>query len=111
MQERELLKSWATDVIQKAELYSEASIGMVHAELREQLREVYKSTPEIPDEVASRIAADRVVTKFASGTKTHTDAIAAYINNKGTDGPFEAAKTFATEVRSERMSLNGVEIG
>jgi len=111
MQEREILKSWATDVIQKAELYSEASIGMVQAEIRQQLREVYKSTPEIPDEMAARIASDRVVTKFASGSKTHLDAIACYINNKGTDGPFEAAKTFAAEVRSERISTNGIEIG
>ena len=95
----------------KAEMYSEASIGMIHAELREALREMYKATPELPIDVAARIAADRVITKFAAGTKLHTEALASYIANSGQEGPFQAAMDFAPAVKEELLPVNGNDLG
>ena len=110
MRERENLRSWASDVIQKAELYGQAAIGVLHAELRETLRGMYKADPNLHADSAARIAADRVITKFASGTKMHTEALASYLKSRGHDGVFAAASQFAEDVKSAMNSANGAAL-
>ena len=110
MKERENLREWATDVIQKAEFYGEAAIGVLHAELRETLRVLYKSSPNMPEVDAARIAADLVITKFAGGTRMHTETLASYLKSRGSNGVFEASAKFASDVKSEVYSTNGMPL-
>ena len=116
MQEREQLKQWASSVLSKAELYGEASIGVLHAEIRQGLRGMYKANPEIGDEQAARIVADTVITKFAGGAKIQAESLASYLKSYGKDGPYKAALAFARDVRSEFAGVaggdeNGMDLG
>jgi len=103
--EQTLLKSWANNVLEVDT--SDAFTSLVNAEIRQALRNVFKSDPSTPFESAAQRASDSVITKMAIAGGMHRDALGSYMKNMGANGLYNSAEQYAPGVQSEFKSHMG----